>query len=118
MYTTRPRTGSRHLLARIAVAAAVTALPLGFAAPALAAPPTAVDRPWQQDCDHNGRYGWQDNRGRSEWNDCDRDRGYWQWWDGDRYDRGEWRWQHHDNNNYPQRAPAPWWWFPGMFGSS
>ncbi len=88
----------------------LVALPIGlYAAPVLAAPPTVVDNNgWQEDCDHTGRLGWQQDRGQWRMGDCDFDHGHWQWM-GDR-DHGQWRW-HHDRDYAPPPPMRP-------FGSS
>jgi hypothetical protein len=88
----------RRLLTRLAVAGSLVALPLGLtAAPVLAMPVTAVDHGWQGDCDHSGHFGWQQDRGRMQWNDCDMGRGHWD------MHGNQWQW-HHDRDYAP---PAP-----------
>ncbi|MGW4245027.1 hypothetical protein [Nocardia sp. NPDC004722] len=91
----------RRRLARALVMGSLAILPIGFAAPALAGSVSLVDNDhdWRQDCDHNGQYSWQNDRGRMQWTDCDHGRGHWEWRDND------WRW-HHDRDDAP--APQPW----------
>ncbi|GAB2513464.1 hypothetical protein GCM10027167_14900 [Nocardia heshunensis] len=102
------QTPVRHRLARAFVLGSLVLLPVGFAAPAIAAPLTLVDNDnnWRQDCDHSGQYSWQQDRGQQRWSDCDQNRGHWEWRDND------WRW-HHDRDDTP--APQPQQWNP--FGS-
>ncbi|MCU1647321.1 MAG: hypothetical protein JWN03_7596 [Nocardia sp.] len=94
----------RHRLARALVMGSLVVLPIGFAAPVLAAPLTLVDNNdndngWRQDCDHSGQFSWQQDRGQWRMSDCDQGRGHWE-------RRGnDWQW-HHDHDDAP--APAPW----------
>ncbi|MFE3059894.1 hypothetical protein [Nocardia sp. NPDC059239] len=93
---------ARHRLARALVMGSLVVLPIGYAAPVLAAPLTLADNDydngWRQDCDHTGQNSWQQDRG--QWGmSCDHGRGHWEWRDYD------WRW-HHDRDEAP--APTPW----------
>lgn len=84
---------------RLATILAVAAIPIGVAvAPAMAEPAHPVDYQWQSDCDHNGPWQWQQNRGNWEFDNCDNGNGHWQW-QGDR-GNGNWMW-HRD-----REAPA------------
>ena len=88
------RSGTRRAIAKTVVAGALVALPMGlFAAPATAERfPNPTNRSWQNDCDHNGQWRWQQDRGRWSWSDCDNNHGNWQW-QGDNNGHGAWRWQ-------------------------
>ncbi|MVU78413.1 hypothetical protein GPX89_14305 [Nocardia sp. ET3-3] len=115
--TNSEKTPTRRRLARSLVLGSLVLLPIGFAAPVLAEV-TVVDNDggwrndndggWRQDCDHTGQFRWQNDRGQWRMDDCDHDRGHWEWRDND------WRW-HHDRDDAPAPAPTPWWWNP--FGS-
>ncbi|MFI1916768.1 hypothetical protein [Nocardia sp. NPDC020380] len=107
--TISTKTPGRHLLGRILMTGALVAAPIGlFAAPALAASPVDYGNGWQQDCDHNGHFGWQQNRGQWQMGDCDTSRGYWG------QNGNQWQWHHNDGGGYNQPAPAP----APMFGSA
>ncbi|MGW0040751.1 hypothetical protein [Rhodococcus sp. NPDC003348] len=89
----------------------MTALPLGLAAaPAIAEPAAMVDHPWQQDCDHNGPWQWQQNRGNWEWGNCDNGNGHWEHRD---HGNGDWQW-HRDRDVPP---PSPFGSLGPLFGS-
>lgn len=102
---------ARHRLAKILVICVIAALPIGITvAPATAETAAAADHPWQSDCDHNGPWQWQENRGNWEFNNCDNNNGHWER-HGDR-DNGNWMWQR-DRDDTPQQPPAF-----SFFGSS
>ena len=94
--TTAP---TRHCLARIIVTGTLIAMPIGlFTAPASAEPPRPIDNGWRQDCDHSGRFGWEQDRGQWHWGDCDHGCGHWDM-------RGnQWQW-HHDRDYAPPMPP-------------
>ncbi|MGW4535251.1 hypothetical protein ACWEOI_30305 [Nocardia sp. NPDC004340] len=102
--TISERTSARHRLARAVVLGSLLALPLGFAAPALSEPLTLSDpltqsdhdNNWYSDCDHNGNWGWQQNRGRWQNGDCDNNRGHWEYRDRD----NGWGWHRDYDDNW------------------
>ncbi|MBU3061429.1 hypothetical protein KO481_07820 [Nocardia sp. NEAU-G5] len=92
---------ARTLRVCLAVVGALVALPMGLSvAPALAAPPTVtpVDNGWRGDCDHSGRWAWEQDRGQRRWSDCDHGRGHWEMRDH------RWQW-HHDRGYSSPSAP-------------
>lgn len=102
---------ARHRLAKILVVCVIAVLPIGItAAPAIAQTAAAADRPWQSDCDHNGPWQWQENRGNWGFNNCDNNNGHWER-HGDR-DNGNWMW-HRDRDDRQQQGPTF-----SFFGSS